>query len=368
MLSLIILMLTLSKKLVKHFKVNNKIIGSIDICDLAKADIEIPNEQRLKLKNKVDNIVNYHDLYFKEKKYFNFQGNINIHYCCETKKNYLVDGQHRYFAIIDLVEKHKYKNQLVTIEIVKVDTLEEVRINFEIINKNTKMPKFPKDLNKSKIEKVCGKIFDKYPDFWSESTRPQKPNINQTYFQEGVAFLFKELNISFGKELSEKELLKIILDKNKELSKKDLNKIPHLSKLKTKEKIINKCEEGEFYFGIYQHKSNDSCYGWVREILDSLNKKDSKKRKKQKIPPTLKNKVWLKYIGDKAESKCMCCNENKISLTSFHCGHVKSEAKGGKLTVANMRPICGSCNSSMGTQNMKDYAKKFYSDVNRLDL
>ena len=74
------------------------------------------------------------------------------------------------------------------------------------------MPRFPKDLNKSIIEKVCGKIFEKYPDFWSDSSRPQKPNINQTYFQEGMAFLFKELNIFFGRELSESELLKIILD------------------------------------------------------------------------------------------------------------------------------------------------------------
>lgn len=360
-------MLTLSKKLLKrYFVINNKIIGSIDICDLAKAEIEIPNEQRLKITKKVDEIVNYQDLYFKEHKCFNFQGTINLHYCLETTKYYLVDGQHRYFAILDLVEKHKYKNQLVTIEIVKVNILDELRVNFEIINKNTKMPKFPKDLNKSIIEKVSGKIFDKYPDYWSESTRPQKPNINQTYFQEGMAFLFKELNIFFGRELSESELLKIILDKNKELGRKDLNKLPHISKLKTKEKIINKCEEGKFYLGIYAHKSNESCYGWIQEILDGLNKKNSKK--KQKIPPTLKKKVWLKHVGNKVENKCLCCNENLISLTSFHCGHIKAEANGGKLTVDNMRPICGSCNSSMGTQNMKDYANKFYSKVNRLDL
>jgi len=360
-------MITSNKSILhRFFKIDNKIIGSIDIEILLQQEIEIPNEQRLKLNKKIVEICHYQDLYFKKNKCFNFQGTINIHCCKETNKNYLVDGQHRYFSIKELVEKHKYKNQYVTIELVNVETLDELRENFDIINKNTKMPKFPKDLNKSIIEKVCGKIFDIYPDFWSDSSRPQKPNINLTNFQEGVGFLFKELNLFFGKELSESELLTIILDKNKELGKKDLSKIPHLSKLKTKEKIIEKCEKEKFYLGIYPHKSIDSCYGWIQEILNSLNKKN--KTKKQRIPPILKKNVWLKYIGNKVESKCLCCNDNIISLTSFHCGHIIAEVNGGKLTIENMRPICGSCNSSMGSQNMKDYAQKYYGKVNRLNL
>lgn len=287
-----------SNKLIFHryFKLDNKIIASIDIGTLLKQEIEIPNEQRLKLKNKVEKITNFQDMYFKAHKRFNFLGTINIHCCKETNKNYLVDGQHRYYAIKELIEKHKYKNQLVTIELVNVDTLDDLRENFNLINQNTKMPKFPKDLNKSIIEKVSSKLFDDYPNIWSSSTRPQKPNINQTYFQEGVAFLFNKLNLIFGRELSESELLTIILDKNKELSKKDLSKIPHLSKLKTKDKIIDKCEKANFYLGIYPHKSVESCYGWIQEILNGF------KTKKKPIPPTLKQQVWLKYIGNRVES------------------------------------------------------------------
>ena len=44
---------------------------------------------------------------------------------------------------------------------------------------------------------------------------------------------------------------------------------------------------------------------------------------------------------------------------SFHCGHIIAESKGGELSVNNLKPICQSCNSSMGTQNMDEYIKKY---------
>jgi len=351
----------------QFFKTDNKLYGLINIKDLLNQEIEIPNEQRLKLTKKVDDIITYQDLYFKKYNCFNFQGTINIHYCEETNKYYLVDGQHRYFAIKDLVENHKYKNEYIILELIQVKTLGDLRENFNIINKNTKMPKFPQNLNKSVIEKVSFHLFEKYPNFWSDSSRPQKPNINQTHLQEGIAFLYKELNILLKKELTENELLKIILDKNKEIGKKNLLKLNILSRLKTKNKIINKCEEAEFYLGIYTHKSNESCYGWIQDILNDL-KPIKKQIRKQRIPPILKNKVWVKYIGDKIETNCLCCNKTIISITSFHCGHIKAEANGGKLTIENLRPICGSCNSSMGTQNMKDYTNKFFEKENTLNL
>ena len=44
---------------------------------------------------------------------------------------------------------------------------------------------------------------------------------------------------------------------------------------------------------------------------------------------------------------------------SFHCGHIIAESKGGELSVNNLKPICQSCNSSMGTQNMDEYIEKY---------
>uniref|UniRef100_A0A6C0EA71 HNH domain-containing protein n=1 Tax=viral metagenome TaxID=1070528 RepID=A0A6C0EA71_9ZZZZ len=80
---------------------------------------------------------------------------------------------------------------------------------------------------------------------------------------------------------------------------------------------------------------------------------------KAKIPAIKRMQVWDYYIGlDIGRTQCHCCKINPITQFEFHCGHIMSEAKGGDLSIQNLRPICGKCNRSMGTQNMADFMKK----------
>lgn len=81
---------------------------------------------------------------------------------------------------------------------------------------------------------------------------------------------------------------------------------------------------------------------------------------KKSIPIAVKRLVWNKYIGeDIGKSKCYCCKLSSITQLTFHCGHVVAEKNGGDINVDNLRPICQSCNSSMGTINMDDYIYKY---------
>lgn len=81
--------------------------------------------------------------------------------------------------------------------------------------------------------------------------------------------------------------------------------------------------------------------------------------KKQKIPSTVRNTVWNNYIGTKKGlGMCFCCKKEHITKGNFQCGHVISEKDGGKCTIENLRPICGLCNTSMGTTNMNDFIEK----------
>jgi hypothetical protein len=83
-------------------------------------------------------------------------------------------------------------------------------------------------------------------------------------------------------------------------------------------------------------------------------------KKKQTIPKPLKKLVWNKWIGEEiGKYKCLCCKLTDITQLSFHCGHIIAESKGGKLHVDNLKPICNCCNSSMGTQDMNEYIKKY---------
>ena len=84
------------------------------------------------------------------------------------------------------------------------------------------------------------------------------------------------------------------------------------------------------------------------------------KKKKKPIPVALKRKVWNKWVGeDTGKAKCMCCQLTDITQLSFHCGHIVAEAAGGELKVDNLKPICQSCNSSMGTTNMDEFIQKY---------
>jgi 5-methylcytosine-specific restriction endonuclease McrA len=88
------------------------------------------------------------------------------------------------------------------------------------------------------------------------------------------------------------------------------------------------------------------------------------KNVKQKIPKALREQVWLHYVGKHYETKCpiVWCT-NKITVNSYHVGHNIPESKGGTLDMKNLRPICSSCNLSMGDNYTIDEWNKISKPV-----
>jgi hypothetical protein len=85
--------------------------------------------------------------------------------------------------------------------------------------------------------------------------------------------------------------------------------------------------------------------------------------KKDRIPATVRNSVWNKYIGiSLGKAECYCCKMEPVTRANFHCGHIVSENRGGKITINNLRPICAHCNSSMGTTDMNEFMQKYGFD------
>lgn len=97
------------------------------------------------------------------------------------------------------------------------------------------------------------------------------------------------------------------------------------------------------------------------ESIDTMAPIENKsKNKKKAIPHMLKRMVWNKWVGEAiGKTKCLCCKISDITMLTFVCGRIIPESKGGELSVNNLKPICGSCNSSMGTTNMDEYIKKY---------
>lgn len=115
-------------------------------------EIIIPNEQRLKDDLKIQEIIDYQNGYFKQNCYYNFMGVINIH--LHNNSYYLVDGQHRYFAIKTLTNQGHKKIEIM-VELVKIDDLGVLKQNYELINKNTELPEFPEYIDKNIPESCC---------------------------------------------------------------------------------------------------------------------------------------------------------------------------------------------------------------------
>ena len=103
-------------------KLLNKSIKILKTSDLKKYQIKIPNIQRIIDRKKVDEIVEYQLNQIKIKGKVNFLGVISINECHEDNNIYLVDGQHRYNALLRLFDDHSQDSE-VYIEIVRVKDL-----------------------------------------------------------------------------------------------------------------------------------------------------------------------------------------------------------------------------------------------------
>lgn len=105
----------------------------------------------------------------------------------------------------------------------------------------------------------------------------------------------------------------------------------------------------------------------IREKYSKL-KKDVKakykvvkpKKTRISIPKTVKDNLWDQHFGKEAGiGKCYCCNA-EINSKKFDCGHIISVADGGTNNIDNLKPICSTCNKSMGTQNMETFKKEYF--------
>lgn len=94
--------------------------------------------------------------------------------------------------------------------------------------------------------------------------------------------------------------------------------------------------------------------------IESSNKKSSRKEpaKRKSIPAKVRQMTWRKYIGSTMDGNCWCCG-TAISFEGWHAGHVIPASKGGPDTVPNLRPLCASCNLSMGNMAMSEFISRY---------
>ena len=103
----------------------------------------------------------------------------------------------------------------------------------------------------------------------------------------------------------------------------------------------------------------------IRKKYRDLEKaKQPPKPKRKAIPKAVKDSVWDRTFGaSKGIGKCYVCN-NEINSKRFDCGHIIAVSNGGDNTIDNLKPICSTCNKSMGTKNMENFKQEHFSSKN----
>jgi 5-methylcytosine-specific restriction endonuclease McrA len=78
-----------------------------------------------------------------------------------------------------------------------------------------------------------------------------------------------------------------------------------------------------------------------------------------RIPKAIREQTWIRYNGDEFSAKCKVrwC-QNRVTPFNFEVGHNIPASKGGENNIDNLRPICPSCNRSMGNKYTIDEFSK----------
>ena len=323
----------------------------------------IPEYQRSLDTEKIDEIVeevnnnnNYLNIYTNSIQLASIQRSENdwVHY--------ILDGQHRLKAILELANTFPNNFQGMVLHI--CDNEKEAISIFQKLIKGQESSYliseecFSVDFRSSIKFRLREYLKKYYPEHFVET---QKNN----YIYSIDIFLLELENRGFfdKKVKKENEIVKKLFKKMEKFSKK----VNYETYYKNNPKLFYKKELDML------EDCDCKCMGLKRNnFVDYLfSSKESKiipnhnfRTEKSKISKKLKDEVWKTYYDNKEKTKCPIIEcSNIISKNSFHTGHIISEKNGGTLDIDNLHPICSECNMKMGCKNWYDYDKKSYNNI-----
>ena len=85
-------------------------------------------------------------------------------------------------------------------------------------------------------------------------------------------------------------------------------------------------------------------------------------KKRTPCPQPVKETLWRIYFADDMIGKCYVCGK-RIHFTDFEVGHNIAHNEGGRWDIDNLRPLCRSCNRSMGTETIEKFKEKFFRSI-----
>lgn len=274
-------------------------------------------------------------------------------------KHVLLDGQHRIRALEILCQRiPDLRWNCVRVDIYRVESEDEARGIYHIINSSKKVDLYTGDVTPFVIPQVQRYFRDRYPDHCKTSNKPLGLNINLEHLARHL----------IGRKVIDRLQLTIdgadlLVEKIKQLNQFYSDQPPARFiewGVKDYDKRYKELVESKnpFFLGLYRN------YEWIDRLTDPKPFEEQEHHayvvKRQSIPKKTRQEVWRRAFGTQIEGQCYCCG-GVIRNDDFHACHKQSVYHGGSNDASNLEPGCSSCNLSMGTMHIDDYKKIFHS-------
>ena len=206
---------------------------------------------------------------------------------------------------------------------------------------------------------VADELSKRFPGHVVDCATARRPKACLDYIMRGIDAVHLAC---CDKPMGAADYLERIDRLNEELGKQDPESLrAAISPLsKNWDRYYQDARRHNFFLGLHGPSDSDPfVYRWIRQIAEQLNivkscspKKQPPAKKKKNISWVLRSSVYRTFMGNVFDGVCVCCRTTHLTPQTFVVGHVVSESCGGDLSLDNLRPICVTCNSSMGTRNM----------------
>lgn len=283
----------------------------------------------------------------------------------------LLNGQHRYNVLEQLHQK--VTKIPIKIELHKANTKDQMHAIWQRTNRSKSVSIVANHDHQLIYNGFRRHFKTKYAKYITDANKPHKPNINLNHIVDKMQSLdiIVKLSIRTDEDLiSKAEELNNYYKKVQyelDLWGKKGWKIPDCERML--EKCRSKSPTNTLYLGLYHNNE------WINRLIYACTENISYSQlphclstAKRNASENVKKQVWerwnsfakIKGRGD-CESTCYVCNDPLLLKNAVY-GHVIPYFYGGETTVENGRPICGSCNSSMGLENLENYKSRVYPE------
>ncbi len=230
-------------------------------------DIDIPDIQRYADNNHVDSIVEFHEQYYTNKKYYIFLGVITFAKIMENNMDryYLIDGQHRFISYKKLHEKYPEREMKIDIEIVDVSNKYEIDQLYKIINSSKPNHICASSIKSYGIINTCCKMLRKdFGPYIKTSASPRKPYFNI----DNVEKYMNDCNIVNRCKINDPIILYgEIIEINKYYSKlsSDMFVRYGISNINAFQELLDKNNStNKLYLSLYPN------FEWIDRIIDKI--------------------------------------------------------------------------------------------------